>query len=313
VKSRALLIHGPTASGKSALALALARRLDGEIINADALQVYADLRVLTARPDDADLAAAPHRLYGDVDAAERFSVGKWQARAMDLVQDCLAAGRVPIIVGGTGLAFSALTEGLANIPAIPADIREEAQRRVIANPEAALTELIKVDPVAGARLFPADHVRVTRALEVFAATGRSLTDWQAETLPALQAGEWLGVALNPPRAELYRTIDARFGQMLAKGALEEAEVLWKRGLPRDLPAMKAHGMPWLGAHFDGEITLEEATTMACRDTRHYAKRQYTWLNGRGALWPKLEEISVEARTAVVLALWRGLDLRQEND
>lgn len=311
MKPRALLIHGPTASGKSALALALAQELDGEIINADALQVYADLRVLTARPDDSDLAHAPHRLYGDIDAAERFSVGKWQARAMAAVSDCFSAGRTPIIVGGTGLAFVALTEGLADIPAIPAEIREATRRRVVVDPVAALADLAARDPAAGARLFPADHVRVTRALEVFAATGRSLTDWQTETQPALHADEWLGVALNPPRAALYHTIDARFAQMLTNGALDEAETLWRRGLPRDLPAMKAHGMPWLGAHFDGTMTLDEATTLACRDTRHYAKRQYTWLNGRGLSWPKLEEISVDARSEAVLALWMGIDLGDE--
>lgn len=311
--SRALLIHGPTASGKSALALALARELNGDIINADALQVYADLRVLTARPDDADLAAAPHFLYGDIDAAERFSVGKWKNRAIAAVRSSFNRGRIPIIVGGTGLAFVALTEGLADIPAIPADIRDATRRRVEEDPEAALADLAEHDPIAGARLFAADHVRVTRALEVFAATGRSLTDWQAETQPALRADEWLGIALHPPRAALYQTIDARFTQMVALGALDEAETLWKRGLPRDLPAMKAHGMPWLGAYFDGEIKLERATELACRDTRHYAKRQYTWLNGRGSSWPKLEEISVEARSAAVLALWRSLDLREQND
>jgi tRNA dimethylallyltransferase len=296
----ALLIAGPTASGKSALALSLAERLGGVIINADAMQVYADLRVLTARPSPDEEARAPHRLFGHVDAAVARSAGDWLREAAAEIESARAAGAVPILVGGTGLFFTALTEGLADIPDIPAEIREQARAEAAADAPAAHVRLAVLDPAAAARLSPNDAVRIARALEVARATGRPLSAWQADTRPELASDAWSGVVLTPPRAALYAAINTRFDAMLAGGALEEARALWARGLPRDLPAMKAHGMPALCAHFDGEIDLEETARRGALDTRHYAKRQFTWARGRMAGWRAVTATALEDRINAAL-------------
>jgi len=284
--NRAVLIAGPTASGKSALALALARRLDGAVINADSMQVYRDLHIITARPTPAEEAQAPHLLYGHIDAAEDYSVGRWCVDAAAAVAEAERAGRLPIVVGGTGLYFKALTRGLAAVPPIPSEIRAGVRQRLQAEGAAALhAELVERDPTTARRLTPRDRARVSRALEVVLATGRSLTDWHREGMPpAFDPARAVKVFLAVDRAELYRRIDARFDAMLAAGALEEVRALRGRGLDPSLPAMKAHGVPWLIRHLAGEIDLATAAEEAKRDTRHYTKRQATWFRHQLPDW-----------------------------
>jgi tRNA dimethylallyltransferase len=284
--SDAILIAGPTASGKSALALTLAERIGGTIINADSMQVYRDLRIITARPPPVEEARVPHRLYGHVDAGENYSVGRWCRDAAAAISEAQTAGRVPILVGGTGLYFKALTQGLAAVPPIPPEMRAAVRGRLATDGVAALyTELADCDPATAARLKPNDGARITRALEVFAATGRSLTDWHREGLPpTLDVSRAIKTFLAPERATLYARIDARFDAMLAAGALEEVRALAARGLDPSLPAMKAHGVPWLIRHLRGEITLADAAEGGKRDTRRYTKRQATWFRHQLPDW-----------------------------
>ena len=278
----AILLAGPTASGKSALALALAEKLGGTIINADSMQVYRDLRVVTARPAPAEEARVPHRLYGHIDAAENYSVGRWCVDAQAAMAETQRAGRLPILVGGTGLYFKALTQGLAAVPPIPADSRAAVRARLASEGVASLyAELMERDSVAARRLRPGDRSRVTRALEVILATGRPLADWHREGMPpALDASRALKIFLTVERTELYHRIDTRFDAMLKSGALEEVRALAARGLDPSLPAMKAHGVPWLIRHLHGEITLAEAVEGGKRDTRRYTKRQATWFRNQ---------------------------------
>jgi tRNA dimethylallyltransferase len=271
-----ILIAGPTASGKSGLALELAAALCGTIINADALQVYRDLRILSARPDAAAEARAPHRLYGWLDAAERGSVGKWRALARAEIPAAQANGRLPIVVGGTGLYLRALQHGLAAIPPVPAAIRAEAAALYRALGGAAFRErLAAVDPAAASRLPAGDRQRLTRAFAVLRTTGRPLDAWQAgggEPPPY----RFCVLLLLPPRAALYAACDARFVAMIEQGGLDEAAALLGRGLDPELPAMKAVGLPQLFAHLRGGIGLDEAIAQGQRATRRYAKRQMTW-------------------------------------
>ena len=285
-KPNAILIAGPTASGKSALALALAEELGGTIINADSMQVYRDLRIITARPTPQDEARVPHLLYGHVDAAENYSVGRWCVDAGAALNEVARAGRMPIVVGGTGLYFKTLTQGLAAIPPIPAGIRAAVRGRLATEGIAPLyAELSDRDPTTARRLMPGDRARITRALEVVLATGRSLTDWHREGMkPALAADRAVRIFLSPDRAELYRRIDERFDWMLVAGAREEVHALSRRGLDPSLPAMKAHGVPGLMRHFKGEITLAQAVDQAKRDTRRYTKRQATWFRHQLPDW-----------------------------
>jgi tRNA dimethylallyltransferase len=296
-----VLIAGPTASGKSALALALALRLKGSVINADSMQVYRDLHVLTARPTPEETAAVPHLLYGHVDAAVNHSAGRWVEDAAAAIAAVRASGRLPIVVGGTGLYFKSLTHGLSDIPAVPAAVRAavRAEAAALASPE--LHALLAArDPATAARLEPNDRQRVLRALEVLAATGRPLIEWQAQPRqPRLDPAGTVGVFLNPERAWLTARIDARFDAMVAAGALQEVEALKARQLDPLLPAMRAHGVPGLIAHLDGKITLEEAIARGKADTRAYAKRQATWFRhqmpGWSALPPEAAETAVLAR------------------
>jgi tRNA dimethylallyltransferase len=284
----AILIAGPTASGKSALALALAERPGGVIVNADSMQVYRDLRIITARPSPADEARAPHRLYGHVDAAENYSVGRWCADVRTVLAQERQSGRLPILVGGTGLYLKALTQGLSHVPPTPPELRAAVRARCDAEGVAAMqAELARRDPQMAARLRSGDRMRITRALEVLEATGRSLADWHRDGMPAILDPERaLKVFLAPDRAELHRRIDARFDAMLAAGALEEVRALERRGLDPMLPAMKAHGVPWLRRHLAGEVTLAQAAEGAKLDTRRYTKRQLTWFRHQmpGWLW-----------------------------
>jgi tRNA dimethylallyltransferase len=286
----AILIAGPTASGKSALALALAERLGGVVINADSMQVYHDLAIITARPHPDEAARAPHLLYGHVDAAVNYSVGGYVADAKAVLEEVAQRRLVPIFAGGTGLYFKALTMGLAAVPPVPTDIRDTVRARLAEHGPAALHgELARHDAEAAARLKPNDRARIARALEVVLATGRPLTDWHKDGLPPLlDAACVVRVFLAPDRIELYRRIDARFSAMLAAGALAEVEMLAARKLDPLLPAMKAHGVPWLIRHLNGELSLDEATGRARADTRHYAKRQFTWFRHQLGDWPQLE-------------------------
>ena len=274
----AVLMAGPTASGKSALALEVARVTGGVIINTDSMQVYRDLRILTARPTVDEEARVPHLLYGHVDAAVNFSAGAWIADAALVLAEARAQNRLPIFVGGSGLYFKALTRGLSAVPPVPAAIREEVRARLERDGVEALhAQLGQRDPVSAERLKPRDRTRIARALEVVEATGRSLTDWHREGLPPLlPPGQFSALFLSPDRDQLYAKIDARFDAMLKAGALEEVADLTARHLDPLLPAMKAHGVPGLIRHLRGEITREEAAETGRANTRHYAKRQFTW-------------------------------------
>ena len=294
----AILIHGPTASGKTKLAIALAKRLDGEIINADAMQCYADLDILTARPDAEENAAAPHHLFGHVDAAARYNAGAWSKDAAAKIAELRGQGKVPIIVGGTGLYLMALTDGLSEIPPIPDEARKQARARVAQDQAAAFADLLARDPAARDRIDPQDRQRTARALEVLIATGRPISSFHGEQAPVLTAGSWVGAALTPPREDLYVRIDARVDKMMKLGALEEARRLWERKLDPELPAMRAHGMPGFADHFAGRASLADAIERCKRDTRRYAKRQMTWIAHQFTLWPRIPSLALDVRTRV---------------
>src|SRR5437870_1842073 len=291
--SKAVLIAWPTASGQTALALELAQKTGGIVINTDSMQVYLDLRIITARPTVEEEARAPHRLYGHVDASVNFSAGAWVADAAKVLADARAAGRLPIFIGGSGLYFKALTRGLSAVPPIPAEIRDAVRDRLERyGVEALHAELAWRDPVSAERLKPRDRTRIARALEVVEATGRALPDWHREGLPPpLPQSEFTALFLAPERDQLYARIDARFDAMLDAGALEEVAVLAARKLDPLLPAMKAHGVPALIRYLRGEITREEAAEIGRADTRHYAKRQFTWFRHQ---LPEFEWVTPEA-------------------
>ncbi len=302
----ALLLMGPTASGKSALALALAERIGGEVVNADSMQVYRDFRVLTARPTPEEEARAPHHLYGHVDAAQLYSTGRWLTDALAAIAAIQAHGATPILVGGTGLYFKALTQGLADIPAADPDVRADLRERGAREGAPALhAELARVDPQTAARLEANDAPRILRALEVYETTGESISALQANTTPALAAGGWAGLALTPDRETLYAAINARFEHMLAAGALDEIRAFAARKLDPALPAMKAHGAPALMAHMRGEMTLAEAAEIAKRDTRRYAKRQFTWIVGQMPDWPRITVADTHRRIEMALEVLGG--------
>jgi tRNA dimethylallyltransferase len=303
------LIAGPTASGKSALALRLAEAIGAEIVGADALQLYRDLAILTARPSPGETARAPHHLFGVADAAEAWSVGRWLEAALPVLADIRARGRPAIVVGGTGLYFKALTQGLAEIPQVPAEVRRRVSELYDRLGEAAFREALRGrDPAAAARIYPGDRQRLTRAFEVHEATGRALSEWQAATSPALPAGGWRAAALEPPREALYARCDARLRTMLELGVLEEVRALLARGLDPELPAMKAVGVREFARHLSGELGLEEALALAQLQTRRYAKRQITWMRGQMADWPRITAPDAEGQWRQFLALNAALTL-----
>ena len=276
--SSVLVIAGPTASGKSGLAMRLAEELNGAVINADSMQVYQDLRVLTARPCAEDEARAPHHLYGYLDSAEACTVAAWSEAAVKTIKQIQSAGQVPIVVGGTGLYLKALMEGLSDIPDIPSEVKDASRRvRLEDGNDALYASLKDKDPEGAARLKPKDRQRILRAWEVVEATGTPLHVWQAKPIvPPLGEASFYKVLFRPPREDLYAACDGRFETMLERGALEEVAALQKRGLNPSLPAMKALGVPELAAHLRGEISREDAVTRAQQHTRNYAKRQTTW-------------------------------------
>ena len=283
---RAILIAGATASGKSAVGMRLAQSYDGVIVNADSMQVYAQMRVLTARPEPADERAVPHCLYGHVSARESYSVARWLEDVREVLGEIERLGQRPIFVGGTGLYFNALTQGLSPMPETDSVVRAfwrgEARRR---SAEELHAELMRLDPLTASRLRPSDPQRIVRALEVFQSTGQPLARWQAQAgTPVLPAGAWTGLVIAPERETIYRRAEARFDQMMAAGALDEVRHLRQMQLDPELPAMRALGVAPLMQHLDGEIALEVAIEMAKTQTRRYVKRQLTWLRRYMIAW-----------------------------
>lgn len=300
--ARVVFIAGPTASGKSAAALALAEAVGGEIVNADAIQVYADLQVLSARPRPDQLARAPHHLFGFLDGATRCSAGRWSRRAAQVIGEITARGRPAIVVGGTGLYFRALGDGLSPIPEVPDPVRAAVRGRFERlGPAAFRAELIARDPEA-ARLGTADSQRLLRAFEVLEATGRPLAEFQAIAPTPLIAAPMARVVIELERETLYRACDARFDRMMTQGALDEAQALFHRELSPDLPVMKALGAAELLAYLRGHATLDEAADLARRNTRRFAKRQLTWFRHQAADWTRAADSAAAVR---FLTRWFG--------
>lgn len=282
------LIAGPTASGKSRLALEMAARTNAVIINADSQQLYADLRVLSARPSVEEEAKAEHRLYGVADASEAWSVGRWSRAVMPLLAELKDQNRPALIVGGTGLYFTALTKGLAEIPDVAVAIRDEAQSLYDTEGEAAFRlKLTAVDPQAEAAIAPGDRQRLTRAWAVARATDRSLSDWRAATRPLLPPDTYEALVVEPERPALYANCDARVAVMVEQGALDEVRALIARGLDPALPALKAVGVREFAAHLAGEMRLNAAIDAARQATRNYAKRQLTWFRNQTPDWRRV--------------------------
>jgi tRNA dimethylallyltransferase len=285
-----VLLAGPTASGKSRLALAHAAAAGAWVVNADSMQVYRDLRVLTARPSLEDEQSAPHRLYGHVDGAIRYSVGAWLGDFSDVLTAARNERRPLIVVGGTGLYFKALTEGLAEMPSIPADLRARALAETagLTAPEAH-ERLRAIDPEDAAAIRPSDRSRIVRALEVMRATGRPLAEWQraARQQPLLGPASARRIVLLPDRADLASRIAGRAEAMLAGSAVPEVAALLARNLPPELPVMKAIGVRQIADHLAGRLSLEAAAAAISLETRQYAKRQMTWLRNQMGDWERL--------------------------
>lgn len=289
ISPTAILIAGPTASGKSALAMRLARERDGVVINADSMQVYAEMEILSARPSAGDMTEVPHRLYGHLPMREGYSVGRFVREAEGVLAEARAERRVAVFVGGTGLYMKALLEGLSPIPEIPADIRAhwraEAERL---GAETLHATLAAMDERTAARLRPSDPQRIVRALEVLQATGRPLAEWQRDKgCPLLSPDETERLVILPDRALLWQRSDARFDQMMARGALQEADRIASLRLDPKLPGMRALGLRPLMAHLRGEMPLDAAVQAAKEETRRYIKRQTTWISGNMKSWAKV--------------------------
>ena len=298
---QAILIAGPTASGKSAFAIRLAKDFNGTVINADSMQVYSDLRVLSARPSKAEEAEVPHALYGVLDGAEVCSAAMWTEMAMVEVRKCWDEGRIPILVGGTGMYFRFLVEGMAAIPEIPEDIRQAVRRRIDEEGSEALhAELTLRDPETAKRLAPGDSQRIARAVEVLDTTGKSITQWQRVNEPgpltALdKEGGVTKFVLETERSHLYDRCNLRFDLMLEQGAMDEAEALKERSLDPKLPLMKALGYPSLARYLAGELSLDEAIDEGKMQTRRFAKRQMTWFRNQFAHWISVNTQQMETK------------------
>ena len=303
MEPRIWLIGGPTASGKTAISLRLAREIDGEIVNADSIQLYRDLAILSARPTPEELDQAPHHLFGVADGAEAWSVGRWQRAALPIIADIRSRGKSPILVGGTGLYFRSLTHGLAEIPTAAPETRAAAAAEFEALGEIAFRDrLAKVDPAAAARIAPGDRQRLVRAWEVHLTAGQSLSELQAQTTAPLAVDAWWGLAIDPPREALYARCDARLAAMIEAGAADEVSALLARSLAPDLPVMKALGLAEIAAWQAGEMNLEEALAAARQATRRYAKRQATWFRNQTPDWPRVSASDPEAQWGQFLAL-----------
>lgn len=294
-----IILAGPTASGKSTLALALASRFGGEIVNADSMQVYRELRLLSARPTPDDEARVPHHLYGFLSVCETCSAADWAARARVVISDIVAHRRIAFVVGGTGLYLKALVDGLSPIPDVPPEIRAVARARTKAEGSAALhTELVRLDAAAAARIAPGDAQRVARAWEVVSATGRPLSDWQKHTPVDGLAGRAPAplhrFVIAPPRDWLYDRCTRRLERMVEDGALDEVRALDGLALPADRPAAKALGVPQFQAHLRGDCDFSEALAAATTATRRFAKRQTTWFRHQFGDWPTVAEKDSES-------------------
>jgi tRNA dimethylallyltransferase len=283
-----VVIAGPTASGKSALALALAEQIGGVIVNADSAQLYRDIRVLSAAPTDEDRQRAEHRLYGVQDGALPCSAAEWAAMARPEIGQIHASGRTPLLVGGTGLYLRTFLDGIAPVPEIDPAVRERVRATPVADNRAKLAML---DPAAAARLKPADGARINRALEVILSTGRTLAEWQRQREGGIaDAAELRALVLLPPRKWLYQRCNERLAQMIDQGAVTEVEALLARKLNPNLPVMRAIGVAELAGYLLGEQTLDAAIAAAQQATRRYAKRQYTWFAHQPpAEWPRFRE------------------------
>lgn len=294
----ALLIAGPTASGKTALAVSLAKTFDGVVINADSMQVYSDLRVLTARPTIDEQEGVDHLLFGHVDGAVNYSAGKWLRDAQDAINSARASRRLPIITGGTGLYFKSLVEGLSDIPPVPAEVRADIRAETAGLTDEALKQRVeKIDPVAASRIRSGDRQRLERAMEVHAASGQPLSFFQERrSEPLLDLKACSALFLTPDRSLLYTRINRRFEHMMEVGALEEVRALAARDLDRHLPIMRAHGVPGLIDYLNGNSSRDEAIARGQMDTRHYAKRQFTWFRHQ---LPEFEWVEPDQAFAVV--------------
>lgn len=281
---RVICIAGPTASGKSAWAVDVAKEVDGEIINADSMQVYADLQILSARPTEGEMASIPHHMFGHIDGALRYSAGQWAREVMPVINEVKSRGKTPILVGGTGLYFRALTVGLAEVPPPNAEALSQTQALLEAGIEILRAKAQELDPTAAARVLGDDPQRLYRIVSVALGTEKPLSVWQAETHPILKDQDWQGAILLPERAPLYDKINRRFDMMMDMGGMDEIRGVADRNLTADLPMMKAIGLPPLLTHLRGDLSLEEALFQAKRDTRRFAKRQFTWFRGNNAGW-----------------------------
>lgn len=300
-----LLLAGPTAAGKTALSLHAARELGAEIINADSMQVYDRLAILSARPSQAEMGEIPHHLFGVIDPARGCSVGTWSRLALSAIEDIRSRGKQAVLVGGTGLYFKALTEGLAPAPEIPESVRGAVAADIQTYGLQALREeALRHDYEGASRLVPYDRQRLQRIVEVGRATGQALSALHTETSPLIAPGSWRGIVIQPPRDALYERIEARFGMMMAAGALEEARAIAALDLAPDCPAMKAVGLPPLLAHLRGEIPREEAVEIAKRDSRRYAKRQYTWFANQHPGWARITGLDPASQRAELEAILR---------
>jgi len=279
-----ICIAGPTASGKSAWAIDLAMSVDGEIINADSMQIYRELRILTARPSETEEAQVKHHLFGYVSAEEQYSVGRWRDDAIRAILDCLVRGKTPILVGGTGLYFKALTDGLANIADVSQEGYDRANKLLEQGFGALRQKAEEIDPEASAKVLGDDPHRLLRIVSVGLGTDKTLSEWRATTKPVIPKNYWQGAVLLPEREKLYERINTRYAAMLEQGGLSEAMALRKLNFSPQLTAMKAIGVPPLIEYLDEKISFEEAVLRAQRDTRRFAKRQFTWFRGQTKHW-----------------------------
>lgn len=300
-----LLIGGPTASGKTALALLAARELDGEIVNADSMQIYRDIPILSAQPTDTEKGDIPHHLFGVLPVTDAGSAGWWSREALRQIADIRGRGKRPVLVGGTGLYFSALTTGIAEIPDTTPGARATAERLEAEGLDALREAAERFDPAAAGRARGGDRQRLRRIVEVGETTGQAISHYQARTKPLLAPGDWTGIVVELDRAALYTRIDARFDAMLDHGAWDEARALSR--VDRRLPAMKAVGLPWLLAHLDGDLDAEIAITNAKRDSRRYAKRQFTWFRNQCADWSRIRTLDARQAEAEFRSLTGSLN------
>lgn len=292
--NQVLCIAGPTASGKSSWAIDIAKDVDGEIINADSMQVYQELHIISARPTRDEMKDIPHHLYGHVSGRTRYSTGMWLDDSVAAALDCLARGKIPIFVGGTGLYFKALVQGLAQIPQPSENGAARAQTILDQGIDALRAEAERLDPVAAVRVLGNDPQRLMRIVSVALGTDKPISEWQKETYPVIPTGYWQGVVLLPERQSLYDRINDRYEAMLNDGGLDEAKFVLSLDIDPNLPMMKAIGLPPLLQFLKGKISYDEAIFQAQRDTRRFAKRQFTWFRGQASHWISVNNSSDKA-------------------